>query len=78
MFCPLQSAFAPRPGDLLAEYFFAARCLELGEVGGEGLDGGRDASIAINHAAILHQNFASEKPQRFMTLAPDPDILTYV
>ena len=55
-------AVGGRAGDLLAEHLLASGRLELGKLAGEVLGDGRDAGIAVNHARILHQNFASEKP----------------
>jgi hypothetical protein len=43
----------------------ASGLLQLGGCAREVLRLGRDASVAVNHVAILHQNFASEKPQAF-------------
>ena len=48
-------------GDLLAEHFFASRRLQLAHLSGFVLGGGRDAGIAVNHAAIVHHKYASKK-----------------
>src|SRR6266478_7576522 len=50
-----------RPGDLFAEYLFAALRPELRNLVRQVLGVGRDAGIAVNHAGIVHQIFALEK-----------------
>jgi hypothetical protein len=50
-----------RARDLLAEHFFAPRRLQFGKLAGEVLRPGRDASIAVNHARIVHQKSAYKK-----------------
>jgi hypothetical protein len=40
------------------EDLFAPGGLELGKLTGHVLRAGRDSIVAINHVAILHQNFA--------------------
>jgi hypothetical protein len=55
-------------GDLLPEHLFAAGRLQLGELASEILGVGRDAGIAVNHARILHQKFASKKSNRISAL----------
>ena len=51
-----------RAGDLLAENPLATSSLELGSRAGEVLRFRRDAGVTVNHARIVHQNYASEKP----------------
>jgi hypothetical protein len=50
-----------RAGDLLTEYLLAPGRLELGDLAALILSGRRDASIAVNHACIVHQKSASKK-----------------
>jgi hypothetical protein len=57
-----------RAGDLLAEHLFASSRLELGKLAGKVLGNGRDAGIAVNHARIVHQKFASKKRNRIRAL----------
>src|SRR3954462_13688641 len=61
-------AVSGRAGDLLPENLLATGCLQLGGRAGEVLRLSRDAGIAVNHSANLHQNFASEKPKAFSGL----------
>ena len=57
-----------RASDLLAEYLFATRRLELGKLAGEVLRPGRDASVAVNHASIVAQNCGTKKRKFFKLL----------
>jgi hypothetical protein len=47
---------------VIAEHLFASGRLQLAHLSGFVLGGGRDAGIAVNHACIVHQKSASQKP----------------
>jgi hypothetical protein len=51
-------------GDLLAIDLLTSGMLQLAALCSEVLGGGPYAGIAVNHARIMHQNCASEKPNR--------------
>jgi len=53
---------------LLTEHLFAPGSLRLGKLAGEVLRLGRDAGIAVNHAAILEQKCGTEKGNLFSPL----------
>ena len=48
--------------DLLAEYLFAPGRLQLAHLAGFVLGGGRDASIAVNHAELCFRNLHRKRP----------------
>ena len=52
-------------GQLLPVHVFAPGSLQLGKLAGEVLRLGRDAGVAVNHAAILEQNCVTEKRNLF-------------
>jgi hypothetical protein len=57
-----------RAGDLLAECPFAPGRLQLGKLAAKVSCAGRDAGIAVNHAAIMHRKSASKKRNRVSVL----------
>jgi hypothetical protein len=52
----------------LAEHLLGPGSPKLGHLSGGALTVGRDSCIAVNHGAILHQNYAPEKPFLFSGL----------
>jgi hypothetical protein len=61
-------------GDLLAEHFFALGRLQLAHLFGFVLGGGRDAGIAVNHAANSALEICIKKAQFHQRRGDDADI----